>query len=109
MTDSGNSGLVRLEWEGKNYSLDIQSVTAREYRIIKQHTGLNQGAFMGALSGNLAALDGDALIALMWLARKRAGENNDIADFDDLPVLAIAEGLKLPEEPKEKAPKALKS
>lgn len=76
---AGLVGLVALEWDGKHYELDVESITAREFKSIRAHTGLKAGQFLRSLS-SLDDLDADIAVALLWLFRTRAGE---AAEFDD--------------------------
>lgn len=71
--------LVSLDWEGKRYELEVDSVTAREFKSIKQHTGLKAGQFVRSLT-SMDDLDADVAVALLWLFKTRAGE---VAGFDD--------------------------
>ena len=89
---------MTLDWEGKHYELEIDTITAREFRSIKQHTGLKAGQFIRAFS-SLDDLDGDAAIALLWLAKTRAGE---AASFeDDVQVLKLLASVGKPDVPED--------
>lgn len=93
--------LISLDWEGKKYELAVESITAREFKAIKTHTGLKAGQFIRALS-SLDDLDGDVAVALLWLFRARAGENP--AFDDDVPVLQLLAGISGHGEDDEPAP-----
>ena len=81
---------VSLDWEDARYELDIDSVTAREFKQIKTHTGLRAGQFAKALT-NLDDLDADVAVALLWLFKTRAGE---AASFeDDVAVFKLLSSL----------------
>lgn len=98
------SDLVTLDWEGKRYELEVETITAREFKQIKTHVGLKAGQFIRALS-SLDDLDADVAVALLWLFRTRAGENpsfdDDVAVFKLL--AAIGQG---DDEADDDAPKA---
>lgn len=94
--------LISLTWDGTRYELDIESITAREFKQIKQHTGLKTGQFVKALM-SLDDLDADVAVALLWLFKTRAGE---AAGFDeDLPVFKLLAAIERGGED-EPAPKA---
>lgn len=86
--------VISLEWEGQRYDVDLMSVTAREWRQIKQHTGLKQGAFIRSFM-SLDELDADVITSLLWLGKRRAG--NALAAFeDDIPTMQIMQSIQLP-------------
>ena len=73
------SDLFTLDWEGKHYELDVETITAREFKQIKLHTGLKAGPFIQSLN-SIADMDADLAVGLLWLMKTRAGEP---ASFDD--------------------------
>ena len=95
--------LVTLDWEGKKYELEVDSITAREFRSIKSHTGLKAGQFIKALS-TLDDLDADVAVALLWLFKTRAGENPTFDD--DIAVFKLLSAIGSPETEDEADPKA---
>ena len=78
------SDYFAFTWQGRDYSVNIGEVTAAEWRAVKQHTGIKAGEFLSAI-GNAAELDGDAIMALLWLGKKHAGDPNPPFE-DDLPI-----------------------
>lgn len=79
--------LLALDWEGKHYEIDISSVTPREFKAIKSHTGMKAGAFLKSFI-DLEDFDADAGVALLWLCRTRAGEPNVPWD-DEFPAFEL--------------------
>ena len=101
MTNSSTvSSFFAFSWQGRDYSVTIGDVTAAEWRAIKQHTGIKAGEFMAELS-NAQGMDGDAVMALLWLGQKHAGDPNP-QFCDDLPVfefiMALADGRQKAEQ-----------
>lgn len=94
---------VALVWDGARYELDVDSITAREFKQIKTHTGLKAGQFVKSLS-SLDDMDAEVAVALLWLFKTRAGEA--AAFEDDVPVLAMLGALTSVSEAEDEAPKA---
>lgn len=99
------ASVLTLEWQGKKYEVDIDSVTPREFKTIKTKLGLKAGAFINSFS-DLDNIDADAIVALLWLGRKRAGENPEFEE--DVPFMELLTALAPAGEPEEavEAPKA---
>jgi hypothetical protein len=96
--------LVTLDWEGKHYELEVDSITAREFKSIKSHTGMKAGQFINSLS-NMADLDADVAVALLWLFKTRAGESPSFED--DIAVFKLLGAIGSPDVPADdEAPKA---
>jgi hypothetical protein len=75
--------LLKAQWDGKVYSLDFDSITAREYKVLKAHTGLKVYEFERAILLAGQGIDVTVMDGLMWLFRLRAGELVDIDGLDD--------------------------
>ena len=74
---------LRVVWQDKTYTLDLGSITSREYKTIKSYTGLRIGQFERALYNiRVDGLDPEVLDALMWMFKKRAGEDAMIGEDD---------------------------
>ena len=75
---------VKAEHKGQRLVFDFESITAREYKVIKRHTGLKMGEFEKAFSDNENGLDIELVDCLLWLFLKRAGYNvMDPESLDD--------------------------
>lgn len=76
---------MRFEIEGKEYEWDNERLTVGEARFLKEKTG------MGILQWNngLLARDGDAEAALIYFAKRRAGEAVRWQDLEDLNLLTL--------------------
>jgi hypothetical protein len=88
--------LIKLDWDGKHYELELQSITGREFKSIKTHLGMKSGPFIQSFM-SLDNQDADAVVALLWLCKKRAGEQVDFEQLSDLPVFSIMEGISTPD------------
>jgi hypothetical protein len=95
--------LIQLDWDGKHYELEVDSIKAREFKSIKQHTGLKAGQFIRALT-SLDDLDADVAVALLWLFKTKAGENptfdDDVAVFKLLGAISSPDVEGDSEDPK---------
>lgn len=76
---------VKAEVNGQQLVFDFESITAREYKVIKRHTGLKMGEFERAFQGLAedGGIDIELVDCLRWLFLKRAGHNVDPATLDD--------------------------
>lgn len=64
--------------EGKRYEFDHTKLRLSELKVLKQKTGLTLGTFTPAL----AAYDPDALGFMVWLLRRRSGDEVEFEDVD---------------------------
>ena len=95
---------LKLDWDGKVYRVDLSTVTSREYKTIKAHTGLRVGQFERALYRvNMDGVDAEVLDALLWLFRSRAGEQVDIG-ADDYSPSDLLDRLELIVDPAPEGP-----
>lgn len=104
----GASSVIELDWDGKSYELDVNTITVAEFRTIKIHTEgrVTVGGFLRGLQ-SLDTMDAEVLGALFWLFKSRAGEP---ARFDDdlkvFELLAALNFIKAPVSEPDQAPKA---
>lgn len=77
--------MIKFTLEGESYDYDDSTMTVAEARIIKKHTGY--GLRSWAL--NLQDMDADALVGLVFLAKRRAGEAIRWQDLDNLDIAKI--------------------
>jgi hypothetical protein len=83
--------VANLDFDGKRYSLDLDSITTREFREVLRHTELEKPAqFLAA-----CALDVTMPVAeaLLWLFRKRNGATEPIAEMD-MPYFGFLEAFR---------------
>lgn len=103
--------IVTCKWDGKVLAFDLESITAREYKAIKRHTGLKFGEFWRAFSAatdDFASVDLEVIDSLVWLFLKRNGydyaDPEVIPDYSPLDFMGsfdvLADASK-PEEPKD--------
>lgn len=69
--------------KGDKYEFDENKLMTVEARLIKKNTGMGIAEWGEAIQKG----DPDALIALIFLAKKRAGEAPRWNDFDDLDLI----------------------
>lgn len=77
--------MIKFGVGGTNYEYDDSTMTVAEARIIKKHT--NMGLRSWAIG--LQDMDPDALVGLVFIAKRRAGEAIRWQDLDDLDIAAI--------------------
>lgn len=78
--------MIKFGLGDSQYEYDDTSMTVAELRIIKKHAGM--GLRSWALG--LQDMDPDALVGLVFLAKRRAGEAVRWQDLDNLDIAKIA-------------------
>ncbi|HEY3261365.1 MAG TPA: hypothetical protein VGJ95_14040 [Pseudonocardiaceae bacterium] len=76
---------MKIVVEGKPYEWDEAELTIADFRTIKQSCGMTPKAFAMALDEG----DPDALAALVFLAKRKAGEQVNYADLGTLRIAKI--------------------
>jgi hypothetical protein len=77
--------MLRFMLDGEKYEYDDTSLTVKEARVIKKNTGFGLVTWAQALQQG----DPDALVAMVWLAKTRAGEAVRWQDFDNMDLAAL--------------------
>lgn len=87
--------MIKFELGGTTYEYDDTTMAVKEARLIKKHTGM--GLRSWALG--LQDMDVDALVAMVFLAKRRAGEALRWEDLDNLNIndISIVEDISEPE------------
>lgn len=82
--------MLRFVLEDIKYEYDDSTLTVKEARVIKKNTGFG----LVTWAQGLQIGDPDALVAMVWLAKTRAGEAVRWQDFDnfDLATLDLLSG-----------------
>lgn len=104
--------MIKFELGDNTYEYDDTQMSVKEARLIKQHAGM--GLRSWALG--LQDMDVDALVAMVFLAKRRAGEAirwqdldnmniNDISIVEDEQVVDGAEAEAVDAAPPVKAPR----
>lgn len=75
---------MRIEVEGEVYDYDDEKMSVAEARVIKKQAGMGVTQWAEALRTG----DPDALVALVFLAKTRAGEAPKWSDFDELDLVS---------------------
>lgn len=77
--------MINFKLDGQDYEFDESKMIVAEAREIKKHAGLGLIAFGQGLREG----DPDALVALMFLAKRRAGIACRWKDFDNVDLNSI--------------------
>lgn len=81
------------------YEIDLTAVNAADARAYRE--GTNGGRLMEVMTDMMAGLvDLDMIPALLWLARRQAGEDVSIAEIEASVDLAEWQHLELVDNPK---------
>lgn len=78
--------MIKFELGGNVYEYDDTTMTVKEARLIKQHTSM--GLRSWALG--LQDMDVDALVAMVFIAKRRAGEAIRWQDLDNININDIS-------------------
>jgi hypothetical protein len=71
-----------VNWDGVDYDVDPTEFSGGELKLIKERTGLT----FKKLTEALGELDGEAICALFWIAKRRTQPDLKFADFDGPPL-----------------------
>lgn len=82
---------MKFTWGDTEYDFDTNQLSYTEAKTIKRHTGLTVGQFEQGC--RFAVLDPDALVAMLYLAKVRAGEDVSFGDFEDVNLMQLIESL----------------
>jgi hypothetical protein len=77
--------MIRFKLNGVPYEYDDSTLTVKEARVIKKNAGFGLVTWAKGLSEG----DPDALVALVWIAKTRAGEAIRWQDLDDLDLVSL--------------------
>ena len=86
---------LRFTQDGNKYAFDPDTITTLEAIELKKMTGYTVPAWSEAMG----EMDAEAFRALVWLARKRAGDTppGRYSDFD-FPLVEVAQSFEVDEE-----------
>jgi hypothetical protein len=87
--------MINFKLSGEPYEYDDSTLSVKEARVIKKNTGMG----LVSWARGLADGDPDAMVALVWLAKTRAGEAIRWQDLDDLDLASIQLGGGDDEDP----------
>lgn len=79
---------MKFSLDGRDYSISLDRLSVAEARAIKTYTGVSISALQQLSFG---VLDVDVLAAVVFLAKRRAGEDVDWAAIDEIDVLSLLE------------------
>lgn len=80
---------MQLEHDGKTYALDMDEIEAHELRVVEQHSGMTYPEWMEGLQRGKV----DALVAIVFTAKRRAGDTVEWADLDNMKVLDLLKAM----------------
>lgn len=83
--------MLKFTIEGRTYEYDEAMMLVKEARLIKKHAGYG----LVSMANGLKDGDPDALVAMIFLAKRRAGEMVRWQDLDDLDLsklVIVADG-----------------
>ena len=82
----------------RDYRVTLDRLSIAEAREVKKFTGVTLTSLMLAASGQV---DGDVLAAVVFLAKRRAGEEVDWAEIDGIDVVALIGAMSVVDEPED--------
>lgn len=79
---------MKISHDGREYEFDMDSLEAHELRAVEQHTGMTFPEWGEGLQRGKV----DALVAVVFTAKRRAGDDLEWSDLDNLnvPELMVA-------------------
>ena len=77
--------MIKFRMGGESYEYDDTTLTVKEARIIKKNAGFGLVTWAKGLSEG----DPDALVAMVWIAKTRAGEAVRWQDLDDMDLASL--------------------
>lgn len=85
---------MKFKLDGRVIEFDETKMLVREARELKHYTGLGLRAFGNALKDG----DPDAIVGMLYLAKRRAGMPCQWGDFDDLDIATLDMVTENPEQ-----------
>lgn len=93
---------MKVTYEGKSYTLDIEEIEVEHARVIKRYCGLT----LRRLEESLAEGDPDALTSLFWLMLRQSGEDHRIESVH-FKIVKFAKAIADAQQVEEAAAQAL--
>lgn len=86
----------------RDYRVTLDKLSIAEAREVKKFTGVTLNSLVLAGAGQV---DGDVFAAIVYLAKRRAGEEIDWAEIDQIDVVDLAKSMTVTtdEEPQAEA------
>lgn len=81
--------LVRFDFQEQRYDFEAEQLSVFEARLLKALTGMTAGAFLGGLAG----MDGDSIAGMIYLAKRRAGEDIEWSSLDEVDLMPIIKSI----------------
>lgn len=76
---------MKIEHDGRSYDFDMDSLEAAELRVVEQHSGMTLPEWMDGLKRGKV----DSLVAIVFVAKRRAGDTVEWSDLDGLVVVDL--------------------
>ncbi|MBP2370219.1 hypothetical protein [Pseudonocardia parietis] len=80
---------MKIEHDGETYEFDMDSVNAQELRLVEQHADMTFAEWQQGLQRGKV----NALVALVFLAKRRAGSDVEWSDLDSLNIQDLLEAM----------------
>lgn len=80
---------MKFVLDGTDYEVDLDHISVLEMRQLKEKAGLA----VASLAVGIVQGDVDALCAMVWLAKARAGEKLRWSDLDSIDAVSLVEQL----------------
>lgn len=80
---------MKIEHDGQTYDFDMDSVEAHELRLVEQHADMTFAEWNAGLKRGKV----NALVALVFLAKRRAGSDVEWSDLDSLNIADLMEAM----------------
>jgi hypothetical protein len=81
--------IIKFAVDGTDYDYNSDELSVFEARLVKSLTGMSTAAFLQGL----AAMDGDSLAGMIYLAKRRAGEDIAWDSLDELNLVPVIETI----------------
>lgn len=80
---------MKIVHDGRQFDFDLDSVEAHELRLVEQHTAMTFPEWAEGLQRGKV----DALVAIVFVAKRRAGDDVEWADLDGLNIPELMETM----------------
>lgn len=85
---------LKFQLGDRDYRVTLDRLSIAEAREVKRYTGVTLNALVMVSAGQV---DGDVLAAVVFLAKRRAGEEIDWSEIDQIDVVTLMSGMSYAE------------
>lgn len=79
-----------VTWNDKEYDVDPSEMSGFELKLVKDRTGLS---FKQLVNG-IGQIDGEAIMAVFWIAARREAPDLKFSDFQGPPIRLVVANLE---------------